>query len=129
MRPLNKTAIIIFLIITLCFIVYSFVVHRLYVPHNVKNGFIQKAGARYSLPSEELSLLLKELNMSFMFRDTLSCGFDESYCIYFLDINNKPISMLYIALDGCANFRVDDTDYYLEGKEKVREIIDSFITI
>ncbi len=35
--------------------------------------------------------------------------------------------MLYIALDGCANFRVDDTDYYLEGKEKVREIIDSFI--
>lgn len=119
--------VITILLVVLVNFIGWFLLHRLYCPHDIKKGIVYKNNMTYMFDDTELKALLRQLRMSFMFRDNPSCGFDQSFCLVFLDSNQLEISKLYIALDGCGTFRINNSCFYLEGKKEIREYIDSCI--
>lgn len=116
--------VVAFVVILLTALALHFFYFRLYNPQNIQSGYITRANKVYYLSEKQLSSILQDLQRSHMYTDSLYCGFEETFSITFLDSNEQPISRLFIALDGCPIFKVDGTQYYLEGKKKAREIID-----
>lgn len=85
--------------------------------------------ARYEIPNELLTSLLSDLRGSRLYRDTPSCGFDDSYSIVFYNTEGYIVSKLLIAQDGCGIFNVANTNLYLEGKEEMRRKINDYIAM
>lgn len=99
---------------------------RLYLPCNVAYGVVHRGSNDYMLPEDALDSILTHLRMTFAFKDSPSCGFDENYMITLWDAEHQLVSTLLIAQDGCGTFQIGNTHYYLEGKDDARKIIDSF---
>lgn len=85
--------------------------------------------AQYEIPNKLLTSLLSDLRGSRLYRDTPSCGFDDSYSIEFFNAKGCVISKLLIAQDGCGIFNVANTNLYLEGKDEMRRKINDYIAM
>ena len=120
----SKLIVVSFIVVCAIFFFSSHV----YLPKNVVSGYVCKGNLKHVFSNDELEFLLSNLQMSFIYKDSPSCGFDETFSIIFLNSNNQIVSTLLIALDGCGIFQIGESNSYLEGKEQLRLQIESYLT-
>lgn len=123
----KRNLILIIILIAFLILLFCFVVLRIYHLQNVKDGYILRDEKKYIISAVDLETIVKDLDKSYMYRDSPSCGFAEDFSMVFLNSDKQLISRLFIAWDGCPIFRIEGTQYYLEGKETTRKIINDIV--